>query len=312
MRSHLADEQPACCTGGRPTVQQIGSDSLTDLARQRHEIAVVALAGNRGDTSGPVHVIERQSDDFASPQTQPSQEQQDGEVAPPNRGTAVTTLQERVDLVRCKGLWQAGEAPVGNPRYGASDIRGNVSTLLNITEKTPQGADHDLRPPGADLLAGTADELLDIIESQRSEVEGVCRKPVTEKGVYDPETILDGDRAQSPVVTQESFIPAFDLRGRRDTALLTGLFGSETVDCTQPNQQLTPCSRRTLRPLSGLSEPRINQRRVRKIKLPFLKPAVERAHQAQLGLPRSRRIPLVCEPGVETVQVRREGATCPR
>ena len=312
MRSQLADEQSACCAGDWPTVQQTGSDSLTDLAGQWQKIATVVLARNRDDASGPDHVVERQSDDFASPQAQPSQEQQDGVVAPPNRGTAVTTLQERVDLVRCKGFRQAGEAPVRNPRYGASNIRGNVTALVKMTEKAPQGADHDLRPAGADLLAGTPGVPIDIAESRRSGVEGVVRKPVAEKGVYDPQAILVGDRAQSLLITQETLIPACDLRDRRDIALPYIFFGREIVDCTQPIQQRTPRSQRTPGPLAPPSEPRVKQRGVRMIELPFLKPGVERSHQAQLGLPRTRRIPLLCEPRVETLQMRHEGAACCR
>ena len=211
-----------------------------------------------------------------------------------------------------RAFGRPGEAPVRNPRYGASDIRGDVAAQVEVTEKASQGADHDLRPPGADLFAGPPNVPIDIIERQRPEVEGACRKSVAEKVMCDPEAILDCDWAQSLVITQETLIPVLDHRDRGDIAFLIDLFGSEILDCTQPSQQLTPRSRHARGPLAPLSKPRVNLRGVRKIELPLLEPKVERLHQTQLGSPRARRVALACEPGVEIVQIRHKGAICRR
>ena len=308
MRGRLAHEQAACCAGGRPTVLQIGGDSLTNFVWQRQKIAAVALAGNGDDASGPVHVIKCQTDDFASPQPQPCQEQQDGAVASPNRTETVTALEERADFVRRKGFWQAGKAPVRNPRDGAGDVLGNVSSLVKMAEEAAQSAGHNLRPPGADLLARTADEPIDIIESQRSEVDGVRRETFDEKGMNDREAVPDRDRAQAPVVTQKTLIPALDPRDRSAVAVPIGLNGRETWVARSQASNWCPVVGAPHDRLPG--SPNHASICVSPERSSFCSPSQRLKSTNSRSF--ARRVRLVCEPGIKALQVRRERTACGR
>jgi hypothetical protein len=59
---------------------QVQRNGLTDFCWQRHEALAAVLAAYSQAARVPVDIFEQQREDFATPQTQARQEQQDGPV----------------------------------------------------------------------------------------------------------------------------------------------------------------------------------------------------------------------------------------
>ena len=62
-------KQATSSAGGGPTVLQPSGNGCSDLVRQWHRVAAVALSRYGNDTFCPVDIIQRQTDDFAGPQS---------------------------------------------------------------------------------------------------------------------------------------------------------------------------------------------------------------------------------------------------
>ena len=131
-------------------------------------------------------------------------------VASSNRGFGVATVDDGFDLVRFEGFRQAGKAPVRNPGNGSGNIRGDIPTLKQIAEKAAQSAHQNLYPARADLLLITAKEAVDVIQCQRSEIDGLRGEPLKKETVDDRQIVADCDWAQTTVVAQEGFIPVLN------------------------------------------------------------------------------------------------------
>jgi hypothetical protein len=77
---------------------QVGGDRFSNLRWQRHVSPLSAFTAHRQTTLFPIDVIERHGHNFARPQTEPSQQQQDCIIAPAHRRAPITAREHLLHL----------------------------------------------------------------------------------------------------------------------------------------------------------------------------------------------------------------------
>lgn len=106
-----AHEDEAGRTAG-PGVADVGGQRPADIVRQRDPIVAVTLSVNGQLGSFPVNVLEFQVGDLTRTEAEPGQQEQDGMVAAPTVGTAVTAPYETAHVL-CRNRGR-----VVNRQYG--------------------------------------------------------------------------------------------------------------------------------------------------------------------------------------------------
>jgi hypothetical protein len=99
----LANEQTTTRTAGT-SPPQVGGDRFSNLRRQRHVSPLSAFTAYRQTTLFPIDVIERHGHNFARPQTEPSQQQQDRIVTPAHRRASIAAREHLLHLSWLKEL----------------------------------------------------------------------------------------------------------------------------------------------------------------------------------------------------------------
>jgi hypothetical protein len=120
-------------------------DRLADVDRERQPLLAAALAADDQLACAPVDVLKSQPGDLSDALPQPRQQQQDREVAAPDRGRPVAAAQQPRDGVRVKRLDQGRQAPLGDRRDGDSELAIDQPLQMQEAQQRPQSGDRDLR-----------------------------------------------------------------------------------------------------------------------------------------------------------------------
>jgi hypothetical protein len=87
---------------------QIGCERLTDIHRQGHPVVQQTLTANEDLAGPPVEVIELESNDFPSTETEAGEQEKDGVIAAAGRCLTVTATEHTVDFIRKKVFRHSG------------------------------------------------------------------------------------------------------------------------------------------------------------------------------------------------------------
>jgi len=93
MRSERSHENRPVKRAGRSTTTQIAGQRAADVDRQRQAIVAVSLAVDQELAGTPIDVIEHETRNLAAAQAEPSHQDHDREIAPPDRRAPVTARQ---------------------------------------------------------------------------------------------------------------------------------------------------------------------------------------------------------------------------
>lgn len=102
-RCPLTDEETTARTGRPPVLEVIG-DRFADLCWQRELGPPASFAVHRKVPTFPIDVVQRQRDDFACPQSEPRQQEEDGIIAPASSAPSITVLENVGHLPGSKKL----------------------------------------------------------------------------------------------------------------------------------------------------------------------------------------------------------------
>jgi hypothetical protein len=197
---------------------QIGGHSFTDIARQRELASNGSLSAYQQRTRVPVDVVELQSDDFTTAQTQSRQEQQDGVIAPTDRRGARTGVKHALHIVRCQVLWDIDEAPPSDCWNRRRQVARRLAGLPQKPEERAQCRRMELRTrrrAGRNLLADVA---RDVLDGNGLRVECTRAEPLPQKPADDKPMSGPGGRRQPSVVVQVSLVPGLQQGDRRGAA----------------------------------------------------------------------------------------------
>ncbi len=138
--------------GPRRTARAVATDvvrhCLAHIQRERDSVLAVAFPVNDQLTGIPVEVLESQVRDLPRTKAEAGQQQQDGAVAAPTRGVAVTAPDEPAHLLRRDEARKGGQAPVRYRRHRETEIQLCGSSDVREPQEGPQCCDPQLRVSG--------------------------------------------------------------------------------------------------------------------------------------------------------------------
>ncbi len=138
----------------RPAASQPSSDRLARLDRERQALDLRALAPHDELSSSPVDVVEAKAGDLTGAKAQATQQRQDGEVAPSERGSPVAAAEQGCHVAGIERPRQRGEPPGSHRRHGVGEVPGRSPLQVAEAEEAPQSRDDVLRRADAPTPGG--------------------------------------------------------------------------------------------------------------------------------------------------------------
>lgn len=131
--------------GWDPVPGQVGDQGFADLPGEREPVLATALATDDELTRAPVDVLQFQPCDLDGPQPQPCDQPHDREVADPDVGRAVATVQQGLDVGGAdRGRRQRGEPPTTDRWDGCPQPQWRQALQVEETQDSTQLCDATL------------------------------------------------------------------------------------------------------------------------------------------------------------------------
>ena len=188
--------------GGSSTLE-IGADGLAHIDRHRQDALAPTLAANEQLAAIPVAILQLQSDDLASPQTQARQQQQHSTIAKADRGGEVTAVDGPLGMLRGDRLGHSRRTcPAGHRRHGSDEFRRDIATILGISKERAQPVDDALHRRGLQALGLPLHEPDDIDGANSAQINCTAAEALHKELASDLPVALNRGVRQALLVLQ--------------------------------------------------------------------------------------------------------------
>jgi len=145
----------------------------------------MATFATHGDApSFPIKGCKLQSDNFASAQTQPSQQQEHRVIPTADHRLPVTLRADPFDVIRRKGPRERGHRPGRDGRHSGSQIKDQVAPIARVWEEGAQRRRHEFRPLGMEAGRLALPKPDHVRRPERSKCHGSTSATVAEKTAH--------------------------------------------------------------------------------------------------------------------------------
>ena len=127
-RSFQANEDMAAGTSG-PVLFEVRGNGLSNIRGQRESSRSISFPSDGDFPCLPMEIIQSEADDLAGPQAQSSEQEENCIITTSLGRSTVTLVQDLLNLVGLKELWQGRKLPVCDGGNAGCQVGLNVTSM---------------------------------------------------------------------------------------------------------------------------------------------------------------------------------------